>query len=111
VIGYTIRQHERMLSAVGLEPIDSGSYSKFFTEMIELAINFGYVRMLAKKRGGAQPGHIAPVSSGELKTHGAAYKLYSLIYPLAWAVSKLDVFLPRRTDNAVIVTAVKEAAS
>ena len=78
------------------------------TEMIELAINFGYVRVLAKRRGGAQPGHIAPVSASEFKTHGLAYRIYSLIFPIARAISLLDRLLPARTNNAVIVSARKE---
>jgi hypothetical protein len=76
--------------------------------MIELIINFGYVRVLAKKSGGAQPGHIAPVSSGELKTHGMAYKIYSLLFPIMRIVSLLDRLFPARTNNAVIVAALKQ---
>lgn len=109
--GYTVAELSDAIRHSGLKPRATGGYSRLFTEMIELVINFGYVRVLAKKRGGAQPGHIAPVSSGELKTHGAAYKLYSLLFPVLWAISKLDALLPRRTDNAVIVAAVKEDAS
>jgi hypothetical protein len=75
--------------------------------MIELVINFGYVQVLSKKRGTPQPGHIAPVSSGELKTHGIAYKIYSALFPIAWVISLLDILLPARTNNAVIVTALK----
>ena len=108
--GYTVAELSDAVQKAGLQPNASGGYSRFFTEMIELVINYGYVRVLSKKRGGAQPGHIAPVSSGELKTHGLAYKLYSLIFPIALAVSRLDGILPRRTDNAVIVAAVKQAA-
>jgi hypothetical protein len=63
--------------------------------------------VLTKKRGGAQSGHIAPVSSGELKTHGMAYKVYSMIFPILWGISLLDNLLPAKMDNAVIVTAVK----
>jgi SAM-dependent methyltransferase len=109
--GYTVAELSDAVQKAGLQPNASGGYSRFFTEMIELVINYGYVRVLSKKRGGAQPGHIAPVSSGELKTHGLAYRLYSLIFPVAWAVSRLDGMLPRRTDNAVIVAAVKQVAS
>lgn len=105
--GYTVAELSDAIRKSGLEPKDSGGYSRFVTEMIELVINFGYVRVLANKRGGAQPGHIAPVSSGELKTHGIAYKIYSLIFPIAWAISRLDGLLPARTNNAVIVTALK----
>jgi hypothetical protein len=106
--GYTVAELADSIRAVGLQPNDTGGYSRFVTEMIELAINFGYVRVLSKKRGGAQPGHIAPVSSGELKTHGMAYKIYSLIFPIAWAISLLDNLLPTKTNNAVIVTAIKQ---
>ena len=62
--------------------------------MIELVDQFRLRACASKKRGGAQPGHIAPVSSGELKTHGMAYKIYSLLFPIAWAVSLLDNLLP-----------------
>jgi len=103
--GYTISQLSDALRKSGLEPKDSGGYSRFVTEMIELVINYGYVRVLAKKHGGAQPGHIAPVSADELKTHGLAYKVYSIIFPIAWKISLLDHLLPARTNNAVIVSA------
>ncbi|HKJ39005.1 MAG TPA: class I SAM-dependent methyltransferase [Anaerolineales bacterium] len=106
--GYTVAELSDSISKAGLHPKNSGGYSRFVTEILELAINFGYVRVLAKKRGGAQPGHIAPVSSGELKTHGMAYKIYSFLFPIMWAVSLLDNLFPARTNNAVIVTAQKQ---
>jgi 2-polyprenyl-3-methyl-5-hydroxy-6-metoxy-1,4-benzoquinol methylase len=106
--GYTIAELSNSIRTAGLTPQNTGGYSRFVTEMIELVINFGYVRVLSKKRGGAQPGHIAPVSSGELKSHGMAYKIYSLLYPILWAVSLLDNLFSAKTDNAVIVTAIKQ---
>ena len=106
--GYTISQLSDALRKSGLEPKDTGGYSRFVTEMIELVINFGYVRVLAKRHGGAQPGRIAPVSAGELKTHGLAYRIYALIFPIARAISLLDHLLPARTNNAVIVSAQKQ---
>ena len=106
--GYTVAELSESINNAGLHPKNSGGYSRFVTEMIELAINFGYVRVLAKKRGGAQPGHIAPVSSGELKTHGMAYKVYSILFPIIWSISLLDNLFPARTNNAVIVTALKQ---
>lgn len=106
--GYTVAELSDAIRRSGLKPKASGGYSRFVTELIELVINFGYVRVLAKKRGGAQPGHIAPVSSSELKTHGMAYKVYSVLFPIAWAISKLDRLFPAKTNNAVIVTAIKQ---
>lgn len=106
--GYTISELSDAVGEAGLYTQGSGGYSRFVTEMIELIINFGYVRVLSKNRDGAQPGHIAPVSSGELKTHGMAYKIYSMIFPIAWAISLLDNLLPAKTNNAVIVVATKK---
>jgi ubiquinone/menaquinone biosynthesis C-methylase UbiE len=106
--GYTIAELSDTIRKSGLDPQASGGYSRFVTEMIELAINFGYVRVLASKHGGAPSGRIAPASSGELKTHGIAYKIYSSLFPIAQAMSWLDNLLPRHTNHAVIVTAVKQ---
>ena len=106
--GYTVVELSDTIRRSGLDPQASGGYSRFVTEMIELVINFGYVRVLAKKRGSVQSGHIAPVSSRELKTHGLAYKIYSLFFPIAQSISRLDNLLPRRMNNAVIVTALKQ---
>ena len=104
---YTVSELSDALARSGLEPCGSGGYSRFVTEMIELVINFSYVRVLAKKRGGAKPGQIAPVSSGDLRTHGLAYRLYSVIFPIVRTLSLLDNLLPVRTNNAVIVRARK----
>jgi len=106
--GYTLDELTATVSQAGLHPLDFGGYSRFFTEMIELVINFGYVFVLSKKQGGARPGQIAPLSAGELNKHGMVYRLYSLFFPLARAVSSLDALLPKKTDNAVIVMAVKQ---
>ena len=105
--GYTVAELSDAIRTAGLVPDGSGGYSRFVTEMIELVINFSYVRVLAKKRNDTRPGHIAPVSSGELKTHGMAYKLYSFFFPVVRTISLLDTLLPARTNNAVIVTATK----
>jgi hypothetical protein len=37
-----------------------------------------------------------------------AYKLYSFLFPIMWAVSLMDGLFPARTNNAVIVTALKQ---
>jgi SAM-dependent methyltransferase len=110
VIGYNVRQHESMLSGAGLVPIDSGSYSKFFTEMIELAINFAYVKLLAK--GGeaeVQSGTIAPSTEDQLRSVRKTYRLYALAYPFLKAVSMLDVLLFFFTGYAVSVQSRRPA--
>ncbi len=106
VVGYTIEQHNAMLREVGLQPFRAGSYSRFFTELIELVINFAYVMVLSKKSRKERPeGRIAPGSSEELGSMGKQYKLYSRVFPILDAVSKLDRLLPFLTGYAVSVVA------
>jgi SAM-dependent methyltransferase len=109
--GYTVAELSDSMRRVGFEPVDHSSYSRFFTEMVELAINFGYVFILSRKRKDAEPGHIAPTSSGEFQTHGLAYRFYSSLYPLLRLLTWPDRLLSAETGNAVIVKAVKGRAS
>ena len=105
VIGYNVAEHEAMLQAVGLTPVGSGSYSRFFTELIELAINFAYVMVLKRKE--RNKGAIAPTSSSDLQSVEKQYRLYRRVYPLLRAISSLDVVLSPFTGYAVSVVAKK----
>ncbi len=110
VIGYNVRQHREMLAAVGLEAVADGSYSKFFTEAIELAINFAYVMVLARKgRAEVEEGTIAPSSAEQMRSVEKQLRLYALAYPFLWAISKLDLLLFPFTGYAVSVVARKPA--
>jgi SAM-dependent methyltransferase len=104
--GYTLEELRQAVSSAGFKPIAEGGYSRFFTEMVELVINFGYRRLLAKKND-YSPGKIAPTSKEEINKHSIAFRLYSLVYPILWVISRLDVLLPSRTNNAVIVAATR----
>lgn len=106
VVGYTVGQHQSMLREVGLQPTSSGSYSRFFTELIELTINFAYVMVLSKKSKKVRPeGRIAPGSSDELSSMSRQFKLYSRLFPILNAVSSLDRLLFFLTGYAVSVVA------
>jgi SAM-dependent methyltransferase len=106
--GYSLVELSQAVQSSGLDVHGKGGYSRFFTEMIELVINFGFVFMLSKKRGQRAKGQIAPTKASELKTHGAAYRIYSLVFPVLRLFSNLDALLPSNTDNAVIVAGKKE---
>lgn len=106
--GYTLAELDQAVRTSGLHVTGKGGYSRFFTEMVELVINFGFVFMLAKKRGGRAAGQIAPTKASDLKMHGAAYRIYSFLFPVLRLVSKLDAILPASTNNAVIIAGRKE---
>lgn len=109
VQGYDIRELESMLRSVELRPEASGGYARFFTELAELAINFGYVKILSRRKKGPSVGKgtIAPSSEEQLRAVRKTYRMYSLIYPLVRAFSALDTLIPGRGGYAVAVAARK----
>jgi SAM-dependent methyltransferase len=109
VQGYRIRELEAMLQSVGMKPVGSGGYSRFFTEFAELVINFAYVKFLAKKKEHppVMEGTIAPTSKKELEAVRKEYRMYSLIYPFMYVFSLLDKLIPGRGGYAVAVAARK----
>lgn len=109
VQGYTVEELNTMARAAGLAPEAQGAYSRFFTEAIELAINFAYVKVLGRSPEGEAPreGEIAPTSAEQLEQVGVAWRLYRRVYPILRAASRLDALLPGRGGYAVAISARK----
>jgi hypothetical protein len=88
VMGYDVPDLEGQLRQVELKPYASSSYSRFFTEMLELAINFLYVKVLSKRsQAKVEKGQIAPQNIDQVKSVEKTLKLYSLIYPVMAVLS------------------------
>jgi len=106
--GYDIEELAALLQSVGLEPVATSSYSRFFTEMVELLINFLYVKVL-KSRGKdrenrARDGNtIAPGSEEDLRRVAKSYHLYALAYPVLKFFSLLDALVSCTRGYAVVV--------
>lgn len=110
VLGFTADQLKGQLREAELEPYDHAFYSKFFTEMLELAINFLYVKILAG--GGDRElmgGQIAPQTENQIRSVGFTYRIYSIVYPLLRLISMMDAFIPWESGYAVVVVAKKPA--
>jgi SAM-dependent methyltransferase len=107
--GYDIPDLKKLLSANGIQPYAESSFSRFFTEILELSINFLYVNFLAKKsKTEVETGTIAPATQNQLKSIEKTYRMYSLIYPFFWLISKMDVILFCSRGYVVIVEGKKE---
>jgi SAM-dependent methyltransferase len=102
--GFDIEELSAMLRKGGLEPVASSSYSRFFTELVELGINFLYVKVLRKKDDGDSHA-IAPGSEEDLRKVQKSYRMYALAYPVFRAISALDALIPFRRGYAVVVEA------
>jgi SAM-dependent methyltransferase len=80
-------------------------------EMLELTINFAYVKLLAKRSAApVEEGQIAPATKDQLKSVEKTYKLYSLIYPIYWLISRFDGLL-FFTEGYVIVVEGRRSAT
>jgi SAM-dependent methyltransferase len=107
--GYDIPDLKELLSANGIQPCREGSFSRFFTEILELSINFLYVNILSKKsKADVEAGTIAPSTQNQLKSIEKTYRIYSLIYPFFWLISKMDLILFGSRGYVVIVEGEKE---
>jgi SAM-dependent methyltransferase len=108
VIGYKFPELRAMLEKPGFRPCAHSSYSKFFTEMLELGINFTYVKILAGRgKVSTEEGTIAPTTQDQFKSVAKTYRLYSALYPFLWLLSQLDALLFFVSGYAVVVEARK----
>jgi len=104
--GYGRRDLETKCAAAGLRVVKHKTYSRFFTELLELLINAVYVNFLSEKpESKLRDGHIRPTTADEFSAQGKAFKLYSLLYPLVWLISRLDKLLFFTRGNAIMVWA------
>ncbi len=65
------------------------TYSRFFSELVDTAINWGMER-LGKK--GSAKGMV--VTGADVARHEKMFRAYSAIYPIVWGVSRLDALVP-----------------
>lgn len=107
VQGFRTEELEGRMRAVGLIPERRGAYARFFTEFVELAINFGYVKVLGRRKGGARPaaGEIAPRNAAQLGSVGGAFRVYKKLFPLIRAFASLDALVPGSGGYAVGIAA------
>jgi SAM-dependent methyltransferase len=92
--GFSVAELEALMRGSGIEPLRAVTFSRFFTELIELGINYAYVMKLARRsRTPVDRGVIAPATSDQLHAVGAAYRVYAMAYPLVWLMAQLDRLL------------------
>ena len=108
--GYDIPELKDIMEKSNIRPMSESSFSMFFTEMLELSINFIYVNFLSKKGDVAvTQGTIAPATEKQLQSINKTYRLYSFIYPFFWMISKLDFLFPFGTGYVVLVEGERRA--
>jgi len=109
-VGFTVDELSDLMVKNRITPLMVDTYSRFFTEMLELSINLLYVKVLKKDSKNAdEHAEIAPATSAQLEKVSGSYKLYSLIFPIYWAISKLDLLLPFTEGYCVLITGRRDS--
>lgn len=120
-IGLTADEIEVLMRGNGIRPRNTLWFSHFFTEMLELTINFMYVKVLRKDGDGQEGqthghdhdddhGHaeIAPATAEQLRKVKTSYRIYSLIFPIYWVLSQLDHLVPFKEGYCVVVEGTRD---
>ncbi|MFC1849672.1 class I SAM-dependent methyltransferase [candidate division CSSED10-310 bacterium] len=85
------------------------TFTKFFTEFVEMLINFGYIYILRRKKAGPKrDGAISPSSEEELKQNIKVFKVYSLLFPFTWLFAQLDYILFFLKGYTILIQAEKK---
>jgi SAM-dependent methyltransferase len=89
--GYSFETIQMKLEKAGFVVQFHKSFSRFFTELLELALNFFYIKFFRTDIPlGLRDGHIRPTTAEEFHGKKKTFRLYSYLYPLIWIVSRLD---------------------
>jgi 2-polyprenyl-3-methyl-5-hydroxy-6-metoxy-1,4-benzoquinol methylase len=107
--GYSRKELGAKLEAAGFEVVRTRTYSKFVSELIELALNLAYIRMTARgaAKDALRDGHIKPSTAEEYQAQSGKFKVYATVYPLVWLLSRLDMFLFFLKGYSIMVLARK----
>jgi len=112
-IGLTDEKHGHLrpgYDAAGLERLLAGrftlerhrTYSRFFSEAVDTAINFAVERVGKKS---SAKGMV--VTGKDLEKHRKLFLAYSVVYPAVWTLARLDALIPWASGYMLIARAVR----
>lgn len=106
--GYSNKDLTGKLEAHGFQVEKSVTFSRFFSEFLELMINALYRRFLVKKHTiSLRDGQIRPTTKAEFNAKRKTFQIYGFIYPAVWLSSKLDKLLFFQRGYSLLVWARK----
>jgi ubiquinone/menaquinone biosynthesis C-methylase UbiE len=106
--GYSLEDLQEKLKKAGFKVTGYTTFSRFFSELIELIANYTYMFILNKgQNDGSMKGGVSPASQKDLDHHSKSFKLYTLAYPFLWVIAQLDKLLSSTPGYILIVSAKK----
>jgi SAM-dependent methyltransferase len=95
--GYTL-DGLRELLAPHFEVTRAHTYNKLFSECVDVVVRFAS----RKKKGDKAGAKGTVMTTQDLATAKKALRVYSLLYPLFWLLSRLDVVVPTRGMHLIV---------
>ncbi len=106
--GYSAKELTEKLETHRFRVEKKLTFSRFFSESLELLINVLYKKFSAKKHmAPLRDGQIRPTTEKEFDAKRKIFKLYGFIYPAVWLCSKLDKLLFFQKGYSLLVWARK----
>ena len=90
-VGYNLKDLKAKLEQADLSPFLHRSFSGFLSEFMELLLNFFYIKFFSSQDPqDLRDGHIRPTTADEFSSKQKAFRLYSIIHPIIWLLTRLD---------------------
>lgn len=106
--GYSAKDLKGKLEAHRFQVDKSVTFSRFFSEFLELMINVLYRKFFVKKNTASlRDGQIRPTTEAEFHARRKTFQFYGFIYPVVWLFSKLDKLLFFQRGYSLLVWAKK----
>jgi SAM-dependent methyltransferase len=86
--GYTPTRLRELLGP-GFQIETHRTYSRFFSELVDTFVNWGVERL-----GKSSSAKGMVVTGPDLARHRRTFRLWSVLYPFVWAVTRLDALVP-----------------
>ncbi len=104
--GYTVGQLSKLLEGK-FTIISHKSYSRFFSELIDTLITFGYGLLQGNSEQATSNGTTKGVlvTEAEMKKYKKVFLIYSFIYPFVWLFAKLDALIFFRSGYLLMIKA------
>jgi SAM-dependent methyltransferase len=102
--GYTLQELQKIMISCGFTPMRRGSYSRLFTEAIELMVNAAYIHI----KGSEGYNDYRPSNRESLDSEGGMVLLYKAVLPLLRFISAFDLLLSGTPGYVVYMEGIKE---
>jgi ubiquinone/menaquinone biosynthesis C-methylase UbiE len=104
--GYKIEEIKKLVEDSGFEIDKLGFYSGSFTEIVEMALNIGF--LLSGRKRESYKGSISPLNERDISSRKLLFKIHGIIYPFLQAFSTLDRLLLFQKGYVIYLRARKK---